>query len=109
MISKSNCPLHRSGSNVPLRNKCLCAGKSWHPRAEGRVCARRLQALLWLHSRSHQGRTLPEAEQVRSQRRVPIGVRTECRPGGQQRQITESGYPKRRAAEFLRQRDRDAV
>jgi hypothetical protein len=30
---------HRSGSNILLRNKCLCAGKSWHPRAEGRVCA----------------------------------------------------------------------
>ena len=33
---------------------------------------------------------------VRSERRVPIGVRTKCRPGGQQSQITESGCPKRR-------------
>jgi len=89
MISKSN----RSGSNFPLRNKCLCAGQSWHSRAEGRVCARRLQALRWLHSGPHQGRTLPEAEQVRSQRRMPIGVRTKCGPDGQQSQITESGCP----------------
>jgi hypothetical protein len=34
---------------------------------------RRLQALRGLHSRPHQGRALPEAEQVRSQRCLPIG------------------------------------
>jgi hypothetical protein len=24
-------PFHHSGSSFPLRNKCLCVGKSWHP------------------------------------------------------------------------------
>jgi hypothetical protein len=91
MISKSN--YLSIAAAATLRNNCLGAGKSWHPRAEGRVCARRLQALRWLHSGPHQGRTLPEADQVRSHRRVPIGVRTKCRPGGQQSQITEPGCP----------------
>ena len=93
MFSKSNCLSYRSGGNFPLRNKCLCAGKSRHPRAEGRVCARRLQALRWLHSRPYQGRAVPEAEQARSQRCLPIGFRTKRRPGGRQKQITESGCP----------------
>ena len=39
------------------------------------------------------GRTVPQAEQVRSQRRVPIGVRTGARPGGRQNQIVNSAAP----------------
>jgi hypothetical protein len=31
-------PFHRSGRNVPLRNECLCAGKSWPPEQRG-ACA----------------------------------------------------------------------
>jgi hypothetical protein len=42
--------------------------------------ARRLQALRGLHSRSHQGRALPEAEQVRSQRHMPIGFEQSAGP-----------------------------
>ena len=90
MISKTRRRCIAAGGSVALRDNRLCAGESRHPRAEGRVRARRLQTLRWLHSRPHQGRAVPEAEQVRSQRRVPIGVRTKRRPGGQQKQITES-------------------
>jgi hypothetical protein len=49
------------------------AGQSRHTRAEGSVCARRNQALRRLHSRPYDGQSLPEAEQVRPQRRLPIG------------------------------------
>jgi len=79
--------LYRSGGNIALCDTRRRAGESRHRRAEGRLCARRLQALRWLHSRPYQGRAVPEAEQVRSKRCLPIGFRTKRRPGGQQKQI----------------------
>ena len=48
-----------------LRHARFCAGESRHARAEGRLRARRFQALRWLHSRPYQGRAVPEAEQAR--------------------------------------------
>ena len=57
------------------------------PETAGRLCARRIQVLQQLHSRSHRGRALPEAEQVRSQRGMPIGVRAKRRARGRQGQI----------------------
>jgi hypothetical protein len=73
MISKNQTSPYRAGGSIALRHNRFCAGESRHPRAEGRVRARRLQTLRWLHSQPYQGRAVPEAEQVRSQRRLPIG------------------------------------
>jgi hypothetical protein len=46
---------------------------------------RRLQTLRQLHSRPHEGRVVPEAEQVRSQRSLPIGLQS-TGPTAQQKQ-----------------------
>ena len=44
-----------------------------------------------------ESRILPETEQVRSQRRMPIGVRAKRRPCGQQSPQDEPGRPTRPA------------
>ena len=84
MISKNETS-HRSAGVVALRDNRLCTGQSRHPRAEGRMRARRLQTLRWPNSRPYEGGALPEAEQVQSQRRLPIGFCAKRRPDGWQK------------------------
>src|SRR6185295_1188591 len=64
-----------STGGVAVRDNRLCTGESRHPGAESGVYPRRLPPLRWLRSRRRRRRTMPEAERVRTQRRVPIGVR----------------------------------
>jgi hypothetical protein len=52
---------------------------------------------------------VPEAEQVRSQRGLPIGFRTKRRPGGQQKQITESAARRERRPSFAQARQKCRV
>lgn len=86
MISKFD------GCSIAVLAVSFCAttalpGESRQPRTAGRLCARRIQVLQQLHSRSRRGRALPEAEQAGSQRGMPIGFRAKCRARGRQGQI----------------------
>jgi hypothetical protein len=107
MISKSNCLSNAAAATF------LCATSAFaqenHGTLEQRaVCAPDAYRLCAGY--------IPDPTRVehclrqnKSERRVPIGVRTKCRPGGQQSQITESGCPIGGRPKFLRKGGRDPV
>jgi len=82
VISKIRLPIHALA--VLLCATTASAQENRGTPEQGGVRSRRLPLLRWLHSRSRESRILPETEHVRSQRRMPIGIRTKRRPFGQQ-------------------------
>ena len=94
MISKPNFYFHRSsGGDFALRRKRLCAGERRHPEQRAacapdafRFCAGSIPDPTRVEHCLRQNKTdLSDG--------VPIGVRTKCRPGGQQAQIAGPACP----------------